>query len=84
MWGWISRCWGGIGVTSQFERARIRSVIADWQVPDDTDICGTHLPTKSSSILSKAPIQRFNLKLPLTCFFLTWRCHKKRVTLSSS
>lgn len=41
MWGWISRCWGGIGVKSQFERARIRSVIVDWQVPDDADICST-------------------------------------------
>jgi hypothetical protein len=45
MLSWISRCWGGMGVKSQFERARIRSVIADWQVPDDSDVCGKILLT---------------------------------------
>ena len=40
MFGWVSRCWGGLGVKSIFERARIRSIITDWKVPDDQDIYG--------------------------------------------
>ena len=40
MFGWVSRCWGGLGVNSQFERARIRSIITDWKVPDDQDLYG--------------------------------------------
>lgn len=40
MFGWFSRCWGGFGVNSQFERARVRSVITDWRVPEDADLCG--------------------------------------------
>lgn len=39
MFGWVSRCWGGFGVNSQFERARVRSTITDWKVPDDNDLC---------------------------------------------
>lgn len=42
MFSWFSRCWGGMGVSTQFERARIRSVITDWKVPDETDICSTN------------------------------------------
>lgn len=43
MFGWFSRCWGGFGVNSQFERARVRSVITDWRVPEDADLCGKNL-----------------------------------------
>lgn len=46
MFGWFSRCWGGFGVNSQFERARVRSVITDWRVPEDADLCGNILFTK--------------------------------------
>ena len=40
MFAWISSCWEGSGNTSPFEKARIRSVRADWQVPDDADLHG--------------------------------------------
>jgi len=51
MFGWLSRCWGGIGINTQFERARIRSVITDWKVPEDQDICGKSLYYFSSNQL---------------------------------
>lgn len=41
MWSWLSRCWGGIGVSNNFEKARIRSIITDWKVPDDDDLAGS-------------------------------------------
>ena len=34
MLGWLSRCWGGMGVTSAFEKHRILATYADWSVPD--------------------------------------------------
>lgn len=34
MIGWFSKCWGGMGVTTSFERARIISTFADWTLPD--------------------------------------------------
>ena len=43
MFGWMSRCWGGFGVNSQYERARVRSIITDWKVPDDNDLCSNLL-----------------------------------------
>ncbi len=39
MIGWVSRCWGGMGVNSKFENARIRSTITDWNVPSEEDVC---------------------------------------------
>lgn len=35
---WISRCWGGMGINTQFQKARINCCIADWTVPFEDDI----------------------------------------------
>lgn len=34
MIGWLNKCWGGMGISTAFERARIASTYADWYVPD--------------------------------------------------
>ena len=33
MIGWLSRCWGGLGIATNFEKTRINCVFADWNVP---------------------------------------------------
>ena len=47
MFGWISRCWGGINNQSSFDKARARAVRPDWQLPEDQDIS-----SKASAIFS--------------------------------
>lgn len=34
MFGWINKCWGGMGVTTNFQRARLISTYGDWSMPD--------------------------------------------------
>lgn len=34
MIGWFSKCWGGMGVATEFERARKITTYADWTLPD--------------------------------------------------
>lgn len=34
MFGWLTKCWGGMGVTTEFERARLLTTFADWTLPD--------------------------------------------------
>jgi hypothetical protein len=40
---WVSRCWGGMGVNTRFEKARINSSIPDWTVPFEEDIFSTSI-----------------------------------------
>lgn len=49
MLGWLSKCWGGMGVTNAFERARIICTYADWTLPDQESI-----KSKQSLICSPA------------------------------
>jgi|688.fasta_scaffold103381_2 hypothetical protein len=34
MFDWLSQCFGGMGITTLFERARLVCTYADWTVPD--------------------------------------------------
>jgi hypothetical protein len=39
---WISRCWGGMGVNTKFEKARVNCSIPDWTAPYQNDIQGKY------------------------------------------
>lgn len=39
---WISRCWGGMGVNTKFEKARVNCSIPDWTAPYQNDILGNN------------------------------------------
>lgn len=41
MFGWINKCWGGMGVATEFERARLTTTFADWTLPDPQAIRST-------------------------------------------
>lgn len=41
MFGWLSRCWGGMGVTSGFEKARLECTYADWASPNPRSLIST-------------------------------------------
>ena len=38
MFTWLKRCWGGVGVTNSFEKARIAATFPDWQASDPNAI----------------------------------------------
>lgn len=35
MLGWLNKCWGGMGVSTIYERARLNCTYADWSLPDN-------------------------------------------------
>ncbi len=78
MLGWMSRCWGGFGVNSQFERARVRSIVTDWKVPEDGDLCSKPMLRQSSSTPSRAKTQKSHIKPPWRCSSPTCKSTRRR------
>ena len=73
MFSWLNRCWGGMGVTTVFERARLQSTYADWAAPDPQSLNSmTYILSQSSSNRLRETIGKLYPKQLLIVSPRTW------------